>query len=113
MAWLMEEIRAREDLFFIDSYTTHESIALQVAREEGVSATRRDVFLDHERTVDAVAREFERLKSKARKRGHAVAIGHPCPETLEVLEEQLPLLEEQGFELVTISQLIRDERNRI
>jgi polysaccharide deacetylase 2 family uncharacterized protein YibQ len=113
MTWLMQEIRAREDLFFIDSYTTHESIALQVAREEGVSAARRDVFLDHERTVDAVAREFERLKNKARRQGHAVAIGHPFPETLEVLEEQLPLLEDQGFELVTISELIRDERNRI
>ena len=113
MAWLMEEIRAREDLFFIDSYTTHESIALQVAREEGVTATRRDVFLDHERTVEAVSREFERLKKKARKQGHAVGIGHPFPETLEVLEEQLPLLEEQGFELVTIGKLIRDERNRI
>ena len=34
-------------------------------------------------------------------------------ETLEVLEEQLPLLEEQGFELVTIGKLIHDERNRI
>ena len=113
MAWLMEEIRAREDLFFIDSYTTHESIALQVAREEGVSATRRDVFLDHERTVEAVSREFERLKKKARRKGHAVAIGHPFPETLEVLEQQLPLLEDEGFELVTIGELIREERNRI
>lgn len=113
MAWLMQEIRAREDLFFIDSYTTHESIALQVAREEGVSAAKRDVFLDHERTVDAVAREFDRLKNTARRQGHAVAIGHPFPETLEVLEKQLSLLEEQGFELVTIGELIRDERNRI
>ena len=113
MAWLMEEISAREDLFFIGSYTTHESVALQVAREEGVSATRRDVFLDHERTVDAVSKEFARLKKKAREQGHAVAIGHPFPETLEVLEEQLPLLESEGFELVTIGELIRDERNRI
>ena len=87
--------------------------ALQVAREEGVSATRRDVFLDHERTVEAVTREFERLKNKARKQGHAVAIGHPFPETLEVLERQLPLLKEQGFELVTVGELIRNERNRI
>jgi polysaccharide deacetylase 2 family uncharacterized protein YibQ len=113
MAWLMDEIRAREDLFFIDSYTTHESIALQVAREEGVSATRRDVFLDHEQTVEAVTREFERLRKKARLQGSAVAIGHPFPETLEVLEQELPLLEEQGFELVTIGELIRNERNRV
>ena len=42
MNWLMEDIAAHGDLFFIDSYTTHESIALQVAREEGVSAARRD-----------------------------------------------------------------------
>ena len=113
MAWLMKEIREREDLFFIDSYTTHESIALQVAREEGVAATRRDVFLDHERTVEAVAREFDRLRQKAHRQGHAVAIGHPFAETLEVLERELPLLDEQGFELVTISQLIDVGRNRI
>jgi polysaccharide deacetylase 2 family uncharacterized protein YibQ len=49
----------------------------------------------------------------ARKRGQAVAIGHPFPETLEVLEKALPGLEEQGFELVTIGELLRDEWNRI
>ena len=113
MTWLMEEIRDREDLFFIDSYTTHESIALQVAREEGVIATRRDVFLDHERSVEAVTREFGRLKDKAHRKGHAVGIGHPFPETLEVLERELPRLEQQGFQLVTIGELIGAERNRI
>jgi len=29
MQWLMDEIQARDNLFFIDSYTTHESVALQ------------------------------------------------------------------------------------
>ncbi|NIL94010.1 MAG: divergent polysaccharide deacetylase family protein [Woeseiaceae bacterium] len=113
MAWLMKEIRTREDLFFIDSYTTHHSIALKLAAEEGVPATKRDVFLDHERSVEAVERELERLKAKARKRGHAIAIGHPFPETLEVLERELPLLEEQGFDLVRISDLLHAEWNRI
>lgn len=113
MGWLMEEIRSREDLFFIDSYTTHESIALQIAAESGVIATKRDVFLDHERTTDAVTREFERLKAMARKRGTAVAIGHPFPETLEVLRRELPKLCEEGFELVTISELIALQLNRI
>ena len=113
MGWLMAEIGSREDLFFIDSYTTHESVALQVAAEVGVIATKRDVFLDHEQTVDAVAREFRRLKKMARKRGTAVAIGHPFPETLEVLERELPKLRQEGFELVTISELIAMQLNRI
>jgi len=113
MGWLMDEIRQREDLFFIDSYTTHESIALKIAAETGVTATKRDVFLDHERTVDAVVAELERLKTMARERGTAVAVGHPFPETLEVLERELPKLREQGFELVTISELIAMQLNRI
>ena len=113
MAWLMQEIDNREDLFFIDSYTTHHSVALDLAEERGIPATRRDVFLDHERSVAAVERELERLKAKARRNGHAIAIGHPFPETLEVLERALPLLEEQGFELVTISELLQAEWNRI
>ena len=112
MVWLMEEIREREDLFFIDSYTTHESVALQIAAAPGVPATRRDVFLDHERSTETVMHELERLKDLARKRGRAVAIGHPFPETLEVLERELPKLGEEGFELVTISELMADQLNR-
>lgn len=113
MAWLMQEISARDGLFFIDSYTTPESIALKVAAEEGVSATRRDVFLDHDRSVEAVARELERLKAMARRKGHAVAIGHPFPETLQVLERELPKLAAEGIELVTISALLHAQMNRI
>jgi hypothetical protein len=112
MVWLMEELRDREDLFFIDSYTTPASVALQIAAEEGVSATRRDVFLDNDRSTAAVIAEFERLKAMARKRGRAVAIGHPFPETLEMLERELPKLSEQGFALVTISELLADRLNR-
>jgi len=113
MVWLMEEIRERESLFFIDSYTTHESVALQIAAESGVTATRRDVFLDHEQSALSVFHELERLKLKAREQGYAVAIGHPFPETMEVLESELPRLREQGFELVTISELLSKPLNRI
>jgi len=107
MRWLMEEISDHEDLFFVDSYTHHESVALQIAREEGVDAMKRDVFLDPDRSPDTVAREFERMKTLARKRGRVVAIGHPYPATLELLERELPRLLEEGFELVSASELIR------
>ncbi len=107
MQWLMEEIRDREELFFIDSYTHHESVALQIAREAGVDTIKRDVFLDPDRSPETVAREFERLKLLAKKQGRAVAIGHPYPATLELLERELPLLAEQGFELVYVSELVQ------
>lgn len=107
MDWLMEEIRARNDLFFVDSYTTHESIALQIAREWGIDAIKRDVFLDPDRSAATVAREFERMKHLARERGAVVAIGHPYGNTLSLLERELPKLREEGFDLVTISELVR------
>ena len=107
MRWLMEEIQRRDDLFFIDSYTTHESVALQLAREVGVEALKRDVFLDPDRDPATVAREFERMKRLADKRGAVIAIGHPYPETLALLEEALPKLEREGYRLVSVSELVR------
>lgn len=111
MGWLMEEILERDNLFFVDSYTTHESVALMVAAEAGVLATKRDVFLDHDPSADSVSREFERLKSLARKNGYAVGIGHPHPATLAFLEQAIPNLEHEGFELVTISQILAAPRS--
>jgi polysaccharide deacetylase 2 family uncharacterized protein YibQ len=109
MQWLMDEIYAREDLFFVDSYTTHESVALRIAGETGVDARKRDVFLDPDRRPETVAREFERMKRLAHKRGSVVAIGHPYATTLELLERELPKLADEGFELVTISELMQGE----
>ena len=107
MMWLMQEIAKREQLFFVDSFTTHHSVAMQIAEESGVDATRRDIFLDPDRSPETVAREFERMKELARRRGQVVAIGHPYPSTLELLERELPRLIEEGFELVSVSEIVR------
>lgn len=106
MGWLMEELRAHGNLFFIDSYTTHQSVALQLARETGVPAVKRDVFLDPDRLPATVEKEFSRLKDLAKVNGAAVGIGHPYPATLDLLERELPRLREDGFELVSISDLV-------
>jgi len=110
MQWLMDEIQARDNLFFIDSYTTHQSIALQIARETGIDARKRDVFLDPDRNPETVVREFERMKRLAQKRGSIVVIGHPYAATLELLERELPKLADDGYELVTISELMQGEQ---
>jgi len=106
MDWLMGALLERGDLFFVDSYTTASSVALRIARERGVPATRRDVFLDNDPDPARIRQEFKRLKRLARRNGSAVAIGHPYPSTLAFLESALPTLRGQGFEVVPISRLV-------
>ena len=106
MTWLMEEILQHGDLFFVDSYTTASSVALSVAIESGVPAVKRDVFLDPDASPGTVEREFARLKKLARQHGFAVGIGHPHATTLEFLEKALPTLQGDGYELISISELI-------
>jgi polysaccharide deacetylase 2 family uncharacterized protein YibQ len=106
MSWLMEELMGAGGLYFVDSYTTHLSVALQIASEQGVPAIKRDVFLDSDPAPEMVAMEFERLKALARERGLAVAIGHPYPGTLAFLERAIPGLVEEGIELVPLRELI-------
>ncbi len=107
MAWLMTEMRERGGLFFVDSVTSEASIALKIATEKGVPATRRDVFLDNIPTEAAIDREFQRLMQLARRNGIAVGIGHPYPATLTYLERTLPKLAEEGIQLISVSDSIR------
>lgn len=106
MAWLMEELLAVGGLYFVDSYTAVESVALQMAHEAGVPAVRRHVFLDAEISREGVRFQFARLVAHARENGYAVGIGHPFPETMDVLEEVLVRLDEHGVTLVPVSSLV-------
>ena len=106
MAWLMEEIAAHDGMFFVDSFTTHESVALQIASESGVAATRRHIFLDNDRSPAALRKAFDRLTELARQKGVAVAIGHPYPETLEFLERELLELDSGTIMLIPVSQAL-------
>ena len=106
MHWLMQTIREQQLEFFVDSYTTHKSVALKLAAENGVAALKRDVFLDTDPDPVAIRRQFERLKTLARRNGAAVAIGHPYPATLEALEQLLPSLGDEGIRLVSVRELL-------
>ncbi len=102
MAWLMSEL-SRMNLFFMDSRTSANSVAAEMAKNWSVPNVSRHVFLDHEDSVAAIRAQFERLVMIAKKRGHAIAIGHPKPNTLEFLEYALAHLDESGIELIAIS----------
>jgi polysaccharide deacetylase 2 family uncharacterized protein YibQ len=112
MAWLMQAIGQRGNLFFIDSRTTKATVASRLAGEYGVPSMERNIFLDNIPERAAVRAQFRRLLDTARRQGTALGIAHPYPETLEVLAEELETLGEQGIRLVPVSRLIvlRNER---
>ncbi len=107
MTWLMQAMACHEGLFFVDSFTTHESVALEVADSAGVPAIKRDVFLDHDRTPEGIEQAFQRLVKLAQSRGVAVGIGHPYPETLTFLETALSELDAYQVELIPLGEALK------
>jgi len=98
----MREIKKR-DLFFVDSFTIGSSLGVKVALENDVPAVRRDIFLDNERSEDAIEKKLIKTIELAKEKGSAVAIGHSYPETVNVLKNSLPFFEKE-VDFVTISE---------
>lgn len=111
MTWLMSELQRRH-LFFVDSRTSAATVAAAEAQAQGLAHVSRDVFLDDVRTPEAIAGQLRQGIELARKQGSAVLIGHPYPQTLEVLEKEMPRLKSQGIELIGLEQMIAERGNQ-
>ncbi|WP_417513309.1 divergent polysaccharide deacetylase family protein [Marinobacter sp.] len=114
MDWVMKELH-RYPVYFVDSRTIASSVAGDVAEAYQIPTMTRDVFLDHEQTEEFVDRQFRELIRRAKENGSAVGIGHPHTVTVDYLEKHLPLLDEQGIAIATVSGLwaIRNNNQRM
>lgn len=108
MSSVMEAMRGHETLIFVDSITSPESVAAATARAHDINTLERDVFLDNVAEHTAIHRQFDKLVRIAQRRGHAIGIGHPYPETMDVLEQRLATLEQQGITLISLRRRITD-----
>ena len=107
---LMKEVLSNlkgKNLFFVDSMTGPDSIAFKTARELGIDAARRDIFLDNESDPEYIKGQIQELIQKALKNGRAIGIGHNRPETLAVIKEMLPEFEKAGVSIVPVSRLVK------
>lgn len=89
MELILTEIK-RRGLFFVDSRTTHDSVAYVTARSMGIPAAERTVFLDHDTQKESIRREIKKMVKLSMANGCALAIGHPTSNTWKVLYEELP-----------------------
>jgi polysaccharide deacetylase 2 family uncharacterized protein YibQ len=102
----------KRHVFFLDSRTTPESLAEQVAREHHLPAAGRDIFIDHAETAEFVAAALNHAEDIARATGSAIAIGHPKDVTIASLEVWLEGLKGRGIDIVPLSEVVR-YRNRV
>lgn len=96
----------RRDMFFVDSITTPGTVARHVSGRLGVKFAARDVFLDNDTEHGEIERQLELLLMMAERNGSAVGIGHPYPETIEVLSRHRERLLTR-FDMVPISRIVR------
>lgn len=89
MRTVLEEFKGRK-LFFVDSRTTKDTVAYDVAKELGLPSASRKVFLDDSKDFEEIRKQWERAVGLAKKDGEAIAIGHIYPETVAALEKLIP-----------------------
>ncbi|MFC1746891.1 divergent polysaccharide deacetylase family protein [Candidatus Neomarinimicrobiota bacterium] len=97
--------------YFIDSYTTPNTRGLEIMQRVGVLATGRNIFIDNEDDPEYIRSQLQELAQIADREGVAIGIGHvgaSHQQTLEVLRQEIPRLQREGFEFVPISVLLRD-----
>ena len=105
MRIVIEEIK-RRGLLFLDSRTSGRTVGAKLAREMGVPVAERNIFIDHENTIEAVHAQLRKVEQLARTTGAVIAIGHPRDVTIRALQEWLAGIEAKGFKLVPLTTIV-------
>lgn len=105
LEYVMNILKQR-GMFFLDSKTTAKSKGKELAEVDGVDYAARDVFLDNENDYAYIMRQLEKTEKIARKKGFAVAIGHPKSQTYLALKDWLKTLPDKGVKLVHVSEIV-------
>ncbi|HEY3916352.1 MAG TPA: divergent polysaccharide deacetylase family protein [Stellaceae bacterium] len=106
MGWVMDVLKAR-GLMFLDSRTIGNSVGAKAAAAAGVPFAERDVFLDDDQHATAVEQRLKELEAIARKKGVAVAIGHPHDATIAALIGWIANLPQKNIVLVPLTEIVK------
>lgn len=103
MKIFLSEIK-KKNIFFLDSRTSSDSKAYDIAKEMGIKSYKRDFFLDHNIDEVQIKEQLEKAVNFALQNGYAIAIGHPHKETIKVLKEKLPEIS-KNVDVVPLSKI--------
>ncbi|RKY34067.1 MAG: hypothetical protein DRP68_00030 [Candidatus Omnitrophota bacterium] len=100
MRAVIKALRVR-DMVFVDSKTSPNSLACQIAKEEGVMCVENSGFLDSRSSSQEIKDTLYNLLAKADKEGKIIIIAHPKENTFKVLKEEIPKIKEK-IEFITL-----------
>jgi len=92
-----------ENLGFVDSKTTPDSKAKAAQKIYNIPLYSRNIFLDNEENSDYIRNQLKKAVKIAKRRGYAIAIGHPHKVTLETLKNSTDLL--KNIDVIYIDEL--------
>ena len=75
-----------QGFIFVDSKTIAQTAVARAAKKYNQPYISRDIFLDDDPSAVAVRRELVAAVNLAKKRGYAIAIGHPKKNTIAVIK---------------------------
>lgn len=104
---VMQELKAR-GLLFLDSRTIASTAGTALAERLGVPNAARDVFLDNEVNANGITERLAVVEATARRKGTAIAIGHPHDATLAQLAVWLDSFARKNLVLVPVSAIVRE-----
>ncbi|WP_236103472.1 divergent polysaccharide deacetylase family protein [Campylobacter armoricus] len=93
----------KNNFIFVDSRTIGKSKAKNLASKFNQPYIARDVFLDNEDDVVYIKKQLKQAINEAKKKGFAIAIGHPRDKTFRALMQSKDIL--NSVELVYLNEI--------
>ena len=107
MSKLYKALR-KEGFVFVDSRTIGTSKVKKIAHEFGDAYVSRDIFIDNIHEISYIHGQLAKAVKIAKKKGYAIAIGHPHKVTIKALMSANEILKD--VELVYIDSIYKKER---
>ena len=101
-------ILRKEGFVFVDSRTIATTKVRKIAHAFGDAYVARDIFIDNEHNVPYIHKQLRQAVKKAKKKGYAIAIGHPHPVTMKALGSAKDIFKD--VELVYIDEIYKKRK---
>ncbi|UUV18723.1 divergent polysaccharide deacetylase family protein [Fusobacteria bacterium ZRK30] len=96
----------KKEMFFIDSNTNSKKEGYKIAKELDIPTYYTSYFIDNSHKKEDIMEAIKVSVGLAKERKKVLVIGHYRKETAEAIYEMLDYIEDEGVELVPISEVL-------